>query len=84
MFDTRLIYQVVDWERQLEIENEKRGKPRRETIEGFTNGPEPFRQEHEPILARVLRLGRNRGIANCSVDPACPVESTICCESSTH
>jgi hypothetical protein len=27
MFDTRLINQVVDWERRIQIENEKKGKP---------------------------------------------------------
>jgi hypothetical protein len=27
MFDTRLTYQIVDWERRIQIENEKHGNP---------------------------------------------------------
>ena len=27
MFDTRLAYQVVDWERRIQIEDEKHGNP---------------------------------------------------------
>jgi hypothetical protein len=27
MFDTRLAYQIVDWERRIQIENEKHGNP---------------------------------------------------------
>jgi hypothetical protein len=27
MFDTRLAYQLVDWDRRIQIENEKHGNP---------------------------------------------------------
>ncbi len=80
MFDTRLIYQVVDWERRLEIENEKRKKPRPEPWLDFTAPAEPARQERESIFARLLRLGRSRRLAIRSVEPAGTRDISVCCE----
>jgi len=81
MFDTRLIYQVVEWERRIEIENEKRRRPRPDSSADFTTNTEVTHQERESIFAWVLRFGRGRRLVARSVEPDGALESPVCCES---
>ncbi len=83
MFDTHLIYQVVEWERRIEFENEKRNSPRRD-MAGVTASPELLRAERGPIFTRVFRAGRNRGLAVYPVETAGSPDSPLCCESSAQ
>lgn len=59
MFQTQLINQVVDWERRLEIEAERR----QNNAEPYTNwlAPvAPWRPERLSLLARILSIGKAR------------------------
>jgi len=60
MFDTRLIYQVVDWERRLEIENEKQKNQRPGLYTGFPKAHQACRKEQPSFLMQIFRHGLNR------------------------
>ncbi len=71
MMDTRLIYQVVEWDRRLEIENEKQKNLRPGTYVGFTSkntGPEV--KERRSFFARIFRHGTGHNITIHSAEPA--------------
>lgn len=63
MFQTQLIQQVVEWERRLEIEDERRGNHRDEPYVNYLAQVQPMRTERKSILARILSLGRGRKAA---------------------
>ena len=54
MFDTRLAYQIVDWERRMQIENEKKGKPQIDKYALLPSVAEPVQKEEKPILQEFL------------------------------
>jgi hypothetical protein len=49
MFDTRLINQVVDLERRIQIENEKKGNPQIDKYALLPCAAEPREKENKPI-----------------------------------
>lgn len=69
MFQTQLIHQVVDWEKRLEIEEEKRKNHR--TVEVYANylAPvPPCRRIRRSLMARILDR-----------QPECPCYTQGCC-----
>jgi hypothetical protein len=61
MFQTPLITQVVDLERRIEIDEERRQNHRSEPYVNYLAKVQTTcRTERESILSRVLRLFRNR------------------------
>jgi PP-loop superfamily ATP-utilizing enzyme len=54
MFDTRLIYQVVEWEKRNEIENEKKGNYRHVVNAPFSHCFEYCCKAAHTILAQTL------------------------------
>ena len=60
MFQTQLITSVLDWERRLEIEDEKRKNYRPEPYREFPTAPQPCRKERKSIFAWIFELGRDR------------------------
>jgi hypothetical protein len=84
MFDTRLIYQVVDWERRIEIENDKHKIPRPATITAWPAQPKSYRGERESIFTRIFNLNRDRRLTARSTEPAGTLDSPACCESSAQ
>ncbi len=73
MSDIRLIYQVVEWERRLQIEDETRRNLRGEPYtDGFTAASRPASRERPSIFARIFGFGRGRR-------PARPNMSEECC-----
>jgi hypothetical protein len=63
MFQTQLIQQVVEWERRLEIEDERRENHRGEPYANYLAQVCPIRNERKSMLARILGLGRGRKAA---------------------
>ncbi len=55
MFQTQLISQVVEWERRLEIEDERRKNHRGEPYVNYL-APVPCRKERRSIFAWVAEL----------------------------
>ena len=60
MFQTQLINAVLDWERRLEIEDEKRKNHRYEPYVNYLAEPQRPPQERKSILAWVLNLAKGR------------------------
>jgi hypothetical protein len=58
MFDTRLIHQVVELERRIQIENEKKGNYRPVVNAPFSHCLEYFCKAAQTILARIYKLNR--------------------------
>ena len=56
MIDIRLITTVLEWERRLEIEEEKRKSRRFEDV----LAPQPVRKESRSIFARIFGPGKER------------------------
>ena len=54
MFDTRLIHQVLEWERRLEIENEKRKSHHPNMDTRYPTRPQACRKEHRSVFARIF------------------------------
>ena len=54
MFDTRLAYQIVDWERRMQIENEKKGSPQTDKYALLPHTVEPNRKEEKPASRGIL------------------------------
>jgi len=84
MFDTRLIYQVVDWERRIEIENDIHRIPRPATMTGLPAHPEPYREERASIFTRIFNLNRDRRLTARSTEPDGTLDSPVCCEPSAQ
>jgi hypothetical protein len=49
MYNTRLINQVIDCERRIQIENEKHNNPRRDKYALLPCAAEPREKENKPI-----------------------------------
>lgn len=58
MFQTQLINAVVQWERRLQIEEEKQKNLKGESYKEFTVTPQPCQKERKPIFARIFKHGR--------------------------
>jgi hypothetical protein len=58
MFQTPLINAVLDWERRLEIEDEKRKSQRYEPYVNYLAKPQGTRKERKSIFAWIFRIGR--------------------------
>ena len=65
MFQIQLINTVVEWERRLEIEEEKRKNHRPEPYTDFPTDPQPCRKERKSIFAWIFSLGRDRQPVYC-------------------
>jgi hypothetical protein len=50
MYNTRFVQQVVDWERRMQIENEKKGSPQIDKYALLPHAAEPVRKEEKLIL----------------------------------
>ncbi len=75
MSDIRLIYQVVEWERKLQIEEETRRNLRGEPYtDGFTAASRPAPRERQSIFSRIFGRSRNR-----SRQPVQPNMTEECC-----
>jgi hypothetical protein len=74
MFDVRLITTVLEWERRLEIEEEKRKSSRFEDVfTDFPAAPQPPREERKSIFDRIFRVGKDRQPVNpCGCQDPCP------------
>ena len=68
MFQTQLINQVVDWERRLEIEEEKQKNQRNAPYVNYLTPVPPCRRIRRSLLARILDR-----------QPACPCYMQECC-----
>jgi len=77
MCDTRLINQVLVWERRIEIENENHKNHRPENNEHLPIALEPCRKEHKSILARVLTLSLNRNYSIHASEPAGSIDGPV-------
>ncbi len=60
MYQNQMINTVLDWERRLEIEDERRKNHRYEPYTNNLAPIQPYRKEHESIFARIFRFGRDR------------------------
>ncbi len=60
MFQTQLIFKVVEWERRLEIEEERRKSHQYEPYMNFLAAPQPIRKERKSIFARIFRRSKDR------------------------
>ena len=54
MFDTRLAYQVVDWERRIQIENEKHGNPSSDKYALFPHAARADRKADKPVTGGLF------------------------------
>lgn len=72
MFQTQLINTVLEWERRLEIENEKRKNHRFEPYVNFLAKVHPCRKERKSSFARIFRRSRVRQpVYDCYVQEYC-------------
>lgn len=73
MIQTTLITAVLDWERRLQIEDERRKAHRLEPYRELPTDFEPIPKEGESILARFAKLRSNR-------QPAERCYPQVCCQ----
>ena len=59
MFQSPLITAVLDWERRLEIEDERRKNHRYEPYMNFLAPLPPFRRERKSIFARIFKPAKD-------------------------
>ncbi len=57
MFQIQLINTVLEWEKRLEIEDEKRKNHRFEPYVNFLAKVQPCRKERKPLFKRVSQPG---------------------------
>lgn len=74
MSDLRLIYQVVEWERRLQIEDETRRNLRGEPYTDEFSAPRPAPLARPSIFARIFGRSRVR-----DRQPAQPSLNEECC-----
>ena len=60
MSHIHLINTILEWERRLEIEDEKRKTLRREPYRELPTDFEPQKKERSSIFGWISRLGKNR------------------------
>ncbi len=70
MMDTRLICQVVEWERIIELENEKQKNNRPNTHTCYQITSEPHRNDRQSSLGRLFKLIRHFDLSLHSSEPA--------------
>ncbi len=58
MMETRLICQVVEWERIIELDNEKQKNLHPKAHPSYQTTSEPRRNEHKSSLGRLFKLIR--------------------------
>jgi hypothetical protein len=68
--DTRLINQVVVWERILEMENEKQKNihPKAQAYSSIASDPRI--KEKKSIVSQILKFGHKSNFASHSLEPA--------------
>jgi hypothetical protein len=81
MIDTRLIYQVVEWDRRIEMENEKQKNLRPKPNADFTTVHEPGQKQQPSILVRIFRQCIGQKIAAHSAEPAETPDNPVYSES---
>jgi hypothetical protein len=59
MYNTRLINQVIDCERRIQIENEKHGNPRIDKYALLPHAVEPRNKENKPISRGLFASLKN-------------------------
>ena len=74
MFDVRLITTVLEWEKRLEIEEEKQKSRRFEDVfTAFPAAPQPIREKRKSIFARIFSPGKDRQpVYPCGDQDPCP------------
>jgi hypothetical protein len=77
MFDTRLIYQTVDWERRIEIEKEKQGNHRLELCAPFSNSVELCCKAIKSLSTLVAKLNRGDHFSNHPSEPNGALENPL-------
>jgi hypothetical protein len=75
MFDTRLIYQVVEWERRMQIENEKQGNHQLVLVVPFSNSLEACCKAVKYIYAQICKLNQGSTLSNHSSEQNGTLES---------
>lgn len=60
MIQSQLINSVIVWERQLEIEEEKRKNHRFEPCVNYLAAPQPCCKERKPIFARIFQRRKDK------------------------
>lgn len=70
MFDTRLICQVVEWERRIEIGNENRKNNRPEVTPSFPIAIDRGQKGLQSKLAQFIKLRRVHNYSMHSSEPA--------------
>ena len=81
MIDTRLINQVLVWERRIEIENEKQKNLHPHAYAGLPTAPEPCQKAQKSIFARIFRHSLGHNLTIHSAEPAGTPDNPIYCES---
>ena len=70
MFETRLINQVVVWERILESENEKKNNLHPKAQSYSPGASESRVKGNNSIVTRIFKLGQTRNFSTHSSEPA--------------
>jgi hypothetical protein len=66
-----LINAVRNWERRLEIEDERRKANRLEPYRELPSDFRPYQEKRESIFVRILKLGRTRQPIPPRYEPEC-------------
>ncbi len=67
MIQSQLAYSVIEWERALEFEEERRRNHRSEPYVNWLAAPRPCRKERKSILARILQHREDRMVRQAPV-----------------
>ncbi len=77
MFDTRLIYLVVEWERRMEIENRDQKYHRPEAYEQYPIALDPCKKEPMFKLVKMLKLVRDHDRISHSPEPKAEIGGPV-------
>ncbi|OPY16763.1 MAG: hypothetical protein A4E69_00156 [Syntrophus sp. PtaB.Bin138] len=69
MFQPHLANAVVDWERRITIEDQRRAQHRYEPYVNYLTPLPPHREERTSIFTRLLGLFKERNTAPCCYTP---------------
>ena len=77
MMQQHMVNQVLNWERRLKIEDEKRENHRREPYVNYLAKVQPCRKEHRSIFRWLLSLNLHRNRQSAAYRGSSP---KTCCE----
>ncbi len=70
MFQPQFPNTIVNWERRIEIEDQRRNEHRYESYVNYLAPLPPHREERTSIFSRILGLFKKRDVDRCSYSPA--------------